>query len=364
MKSRTTSDTAAAIPDDEIDRLAALNSTDLLDSLPEQEFDDIVKLAAGICGTNIGLISLVDKDRQWFKAKIGLEAKETPRDVSFCAHAVNSPHDIFVVEDASRDPRFMHNTLVTNEPHIRFYAGVPLIDESGYPLGTLCVIDQQPRVLDDWQISALKALTRQVSVLLSLRRVQQVLHDEIAQRKLVEAQLDKKIATVSDLVHNASDIIQSVAPSGEFLYVNAAWSELLGYSGEEALRMNVFDVIAEECKNEFMSQFESVMTGEVLEDIGVVFESKTGVKIEAIGHVSSRFEEGLPVSARGTFRILKNESVSNADLVCVCGWCSKVRDDGGQWAPFFDHFSKHNGMSFTHGICKDCLETAMPVKQK
>lgn len=158
-------------PVNEAARLAALRAQQVLDSLPEQMFDDIVRVASNVCGTPIALISLVDEDRQWFKAKVGLQASETPRDQAFCAHAILQPDQPFVVPDATQDPRFAQNPLVTGGPDIRMYAGAPIVSHSGHALGTVCVIDQTPRELTADQIDSLQALSRQVSHLLELRRV-------------------------------------------------------------------------------------------------------------------------------------------------------------------------------------------------
>jgi len=160
----------AVITDGESFRLGALRELGVMDSLPEQVFDDIVRLASLICGTPISFVSLVDGERQWFKARVGLAALETPRDLAFCAHAIVSPDPVFVVPDATQDPRFAGNPLVTGDPHIRFYAGVPIVMPGGQALGTVCVIDTVPRTLDALQLQALQALSRQTTALLELRQ--------------------------------------------------------------------------------------------------------------------------------------------------------------------------------------------------
>ncbi|XHX77372.1 MAG: GAF domain-containing protein [Stenomitos frigidus ULC029] len=173
--------TQAPLPTNELARLAALHQCQILNTPAEPAFDDITRLATHLCDVPIALVSLVDADRQWFKSKVGIEVGETPREIAFCAHAILQP-DILIVPDAAADQRFTDNLLVTAEPHIRFYAGVPLITLEGHTLGTLCVIDRVPRILNPEQIEGLEILARQVVKQLELRRNLAVL-----ERSAVEA---------------------------------------------------------------------------------------------------------------------------------------------------------------------------------
>ncbi len=157
-------------PGGESARVAALRSYALLDSPPEAEFDDIVLLAANVCETPIAMISLVDERRTWFKARIGLALAEMPRDISFCAQAIARPHELMTVPDALADARFANNPLVSGEPYIRFYAGMPLVASDGHVIGVLCVIDHVARSVLPAQEQALCALARQVTRLFELRR--------------------------------------------------------------------------------------------------------------------------------------------------------------------------------------------------
>lgn len=172
----------------EQDRLNALKHLKLLDTMNEPDFDDVTFLATQICQTPIALISLIDDQRQWFKSKVGLSVCETPKDISFCAHAILQ-NDIFIVPDTSKDKRFFDNPLTTNSPFIQFYAGVPLLDpQSKLPMGTLCVIDKTPRHLNADQVQALKNLSQHVYKLLELRRSQSQLSS--VQEKLSQQNQD------------------------------------------------------------------------------------------------------------------------------------------------------------------------------
>jgi GAF domain-containing protein len=178
-------------------RIAALEKYAILDTDPEQSFDDLTLLASFICKTPIALISLVHEDRQWFKSRVGIDAKETSRDIAFCSTAILQS-DIFVVPDALEDERFRHNPLVVSDPHIRFYAGAPLITEEGYALGTLCVVDKTPRELIPEQKDALKALSRLVLAQLEFRRNLLLLKEALTDRTKEEHERQRELIHVQE----------------------------------------------------------------------------------------------------------------------------------------------------------------------
>jgi GAF domain-containing protein len=226
----------APVPTNEAERLAALKAYHVLDTETERSYDDITALAAHICEVPIAMISLVDEVRQWFKSKVGLDQQQTSRDVAFCAHAIlqNEP---FTVRDATKDRRFADSALVTGEPHFRFYTGVPLVNPEGLALGTLCVVDRQPRRLSAAQRKALRALSRQVMALLELRRISNRLADALNNVKTLQ------------------------------------------------------------------------------------------------------------------------------ELLPICAWCKRIRDDAGYWSQVEAYLHKFAGVDFTHGICPECLEKVRPEGQ-
>lgn len=223
---------SAPLAPDEVARQRALDDLQLLDTPAEQEFDDITLLASFICEAPIALISLVDKDRQWFKSRVGLDIAETPRNIAFCAHAILGD-DVFEVPDAALDQRFSDNPVVTSDPHLRFYAGVPLNTSDNHNVGTLCVIDRKPRRLSEPQRAALKALGRQIMRLVELRKSTRL-----------QAELRRKLSSETALsramIEHAGAAIISTDLKGNLLTFNPAAEQMLGYVADEVIGKGSF----------------------------------------------------------------------------------------------------------------------------
>ena len=205
---------SATISENEAVRLSALYEYDLLDTMSEKDYDDITQIAAEICNMPISLISLIDTNRQWFKSKFGFEPIESHRDVAFCAHAILQKDDIFIIGDTSIDDRFFDNPLVTGNPNIGFYAGVPLVNESGNSLGTLCVIDNKPNKLSNEQIATLKALARQIVSYFEIRKKT----NQLARQKSEMEQLNNDLSKFAYVVaHDIKSPYNSLAMSVMYL---------------------------------------------------------------------------------------------------------------------------------------------------
>ncbi len=207
-------------PADERDRLEVLRELEVLDTGPDQALDDITALASQVCGTPIALVTLIDAQRQWFKSKVGVSFTESPRDVAFCAHAILEPDTIMVVEDTLLDHRFDDNPLVLGDPHIRFYAGAPLVTTDGYALGTLCAIDHEPRVLSAQQVDSLRLLARQTSRLLEQER--QVTR-RAAQLNAALAWNRDKLETLMAVTLHGLDLTSFVDTRYIYRYVNETY---------------------------------------------------------------------------------------------------------------------------------------------
>ncbi len=235
-------------PINEQHRLEILRQYNLLDTQTEQALDELATLAAHICQVPISLISLIDENRQWFKSKIGISVSETPRDISFCAHAINEP-DIFIVSDATKDERFSDNPLVVSEPHIRFYAGVPLVTKEDHALGTLCIIDRIPRQLNPFQQEALRILARQVMTQLELRHKS---HELGKSERFLRTIIDSEPECVKVL--GSDGTLQMMNPAGLAMIEADSFAQVAGQC--------LYSLVVPEHRARFVTLTDRVFNGE------------------------------------------------------------------------------------------------------
>ncbi len=236
-------------------RLKELSLLEILDTIPEEEYDQITELASQICEVPVSLVSLIDADRQWFKSALGIDAKETPRDYAFCAHAINTPNEIFEIPDARADPRFRDNPLVTSGPNIVFYTGVPLVTSQGNALGTLCVIDTKPKKLTTFQKKALTTLSNQVIKSLELRK-------RNLDIKIQNDELKEKNAILRDLAHVVSHDLKS--PLNNIIGL----SNILSDPDKPSIEMvTKFSMLIKQTANDLKILIDDVMKYSTSEDV-------------------------------------------------------------------------------------------------
>ena len=410
------------VPGNEPARLEALRRYGILDTAQEKEFDDLTLLASHICGTPIALISLVDADRQWFKSKVGLTASETSRSVAFCARAILQP-DLFVVHDALADAQFVENPLVTGEPHIRFYAGMPLLAPNGEALGTLCVIDRQPRQLSAEQAEALRVLGRQVMLQLELRRTIAELartiseHEISDRRQKAQHAVTRVLAESPSLADAAPRILRAVCESLNW-EVGVLWHV---DEGAQVLRcvelwqrqkggVPAFETLSREITfapgvglpGRVWLSSEPAWVPDVVQDanfprvLAAVHEGLHGAfafpirwgpqvlgvleffsreirppdpdllqMFAAIGSQIGQFTERKRVEAEREALIVQLQNALGriktlSGLLPICASCKKIRDDKGYWNRLEDYIATRTEADFTHSICTECARKVHP----
>jgi len=259
---------APALATDEAERLEALECCGVLDTEPEEAFDGVVRLAARLTDSPISTISLIDRDRQWFKASVGIELAQTPRDISFCGHTILQT-EMLEIEDARLDPRFASNPMVVGEPGVRFYAGVPLITSDGHALGALCVKDRRPRRLTAEQRDALERLAAQVVTQLELRHQIGALERETRLRRTAERQAAEGRERYWRILHCALDAIVAVDGDGRIIDFNPSAEALFGRSREESMGAAAAELIVpERLREAFRGGLEGAMNGHADEILG------------------------------------------------------------------------------------------------
>lgn len=248
---------------DELSRLQALSSYQLTDVLPQKELDEVTELASIICGTPISIITVLDADRQWFLSKIGITITGTTRQDAFCSVAIESPNDLMIVEDCSKDERFRNNPYVTGYPHTRFYAGAPLVTPEGYALGALCVLDRKPRTLTDEQQRALKLLSKKVIDIVELRKAY------LESTRLIRSNSRQLFA----LSEHSPDFIITVSDFLKITYANKGHD---GISREALLDMFILEIIEPEFRKEFILRCIKVLKEGEQGKLDLKLVNKTG----------------------------------------------------------------------------------------
>lgn len=218
-----------------------IDSYNLSDTSEEKEFDNITQLASKICNTPISTITFLQEDKQVFKSHHGLDITQTPIAYSICAHTIQNPDEVLIVEDARSDGRFSQNPFVTDDPKLVFYAGLAIVNTEGFVLGSLCVIDKAPRKLDESQIDSLKALANQVVQLLELRKKQSELKKINKTLKNESSYFRKRKFFFKTLVENGANGVIVFNEKMEFSYVSPSLEKILGYTLEEAMSMSLIE---------------------------------------------------------------------------------------------------------------------------
>lgn len=284
-------------------RLKALHAYHILDTDPEQAFDDLTLLASQVCGTPIALITLVDEKRQWFKSRVGIDVTQTERSISFCAHAIEQP-GLFVVPDTLSDRRFRENPLVVNDPHIRFYAGAPLLTRDGDPLGTICVVDSMPRTLTEEQRAALNALRRQAEAQLELRRKLDELRVAIDGLEKLGGLLPYCSTCALNIVIPADPAAMTTVGDGVTeLLSGKGWPEAEVMKVELALQEGLANAIRHGCKNDRTKNVQCSVTFDAAGEVVIVIRDPgPGFKVDQVPNPLEG-DNILKASGRGVFLI-------------------------------------------------------------
>ncbi len=284
-------------------RIKALRAYHILDTDPEQAFDDLTMLASQVCGTPIALITLVDEKRQWFKSKIGIDLQETARNISFCSHAIEQP-GLFVVPDTLSDWRFRDNPMVVNAPHIRFYAGAPLLTRDGDPLGTICVVDDHPRTLTDGQRASLNALRRQAETQLELRRKLDELRVAIDGLEKLGGLLPYCSTCALNITIPADPAAMTTVGDGVTeLLASKGWPEEEVMKVELALQEGLANAIRHGCKNDPQKKVQCSVTFDAAGEVVIVIRDPgPGFNVESVPNPLEG-DNVLKPSGRGVFLI-------------------------------------------------------------
>lgn len=366
-------------PNNEFQRLEKIREYRILDTEPEKRFDDLTYLASFICQTPVAMINLIDSDRQWTKSIVGASAPIVPRDISFCAYVI-STDSMIIVEDATRDPRFSDNPLVTEEPKVRFYAGVPVHSVDGFALGTLCVLDRQPRKLSDQQLEALKSLARQVQDQMELRRNLFLLDIKLSEKERFFDVLRQNEELFEKILESSRDGFL-VEENERVLYMNTAYARLFGREkASDMTGLHLSELAASEDLERLLDYGKRRARGEfapTLYEFKIQHSTKGLIPVEgavsdfrindshyiitSVRDITDRKKaeadrENLILELREALARVKTLS----GLLPICASCKKIRDDSGFWNRIEEYIEAHSQAQMTHGICPDCARRLYP----
>ncbi len=336
----------------EIDRLKALDGYSILDTMPDSDYDELTVLAASICSTPVALITLVDEDRQWFKSHHGIAIEETPREHSFCAHAIRASTRIFYVRDAREDSRFSSNPLVTGDPYVTFYAGVPLINLEGHALGTLCVIDQVPRDLSEHQLAALEKLANQAMKLLELRKHKyhlKLANDRLERRNRM---LERFAQVAASQINSPLQLIRQAA--GETMSRWAGKNEDLAQSlrpiQSSAMKLNnlVQGLLASAQHADDNLEKDEITVEELQDELLNLFPSSADRQLEFFFRM--RFVRAHH-SIRAVFRELVSNAIRHNDKARAL-----IEIGGSEDDKFYDFFVSDNGSGMSNSNLLQAFE--------
>ncbi|MEO6126063.1 MAG: diguanylate cyclase [Ilumatobacteraceae bacterium] len=311
--------TAAPFADNEAQRLAGLRRLGLLDTLPEERFDSLVELVATILRTPIALVTLVDRDRQWFKSKLGIDRTQTHRDVAFCAHAIVAADDLFVLPDAALDSRFADNPLVTGDPGVRFYAGHVLRDSEGLAMGTLCAIDRRPREIDEGQKRALAIVARLVEREFLREHERDLVAELAASRRLLDATLETAPVGLS-ILDSARRIVRC----------NSTFAEQAGRSAKDLVGVDVLDLLHADDRDDARSIGDDIRVGHRrTADLDQRVIRDDGTEIWINTHLAAIDDSEHPLTIAATFDVTAQRRMTleltrfsylfehASDIICV-----------------------------------------------
>ncbi len=367
------------LPADDGRRVGRLREYRILDTEPEKRFDDLTFLASYICEAPVAMISLIDT-HQWIKSIAGIDLKEIPREVSFCAHTI-AQQGLLIVEDASRDDRFRDNPFVTDESvHLRFYAGTPLFSTDGLALGALCVLDRQPRRLTPRQYEALQALGRQVQDQMELRRNLIELRESTEQRDRLLHDLAFSERYLREIIETSRDGIL-VEDKEVAVYINTAYARLFGYDRpEEVMGKPIRELAAPEDVDRLIDYGRKRARGEPAPtQYEFRIKRRDGSLLDLEASISDfRFDDRhyIITFARDITERKRSEAERERlidelrralgsiktlrGLLPICSSCKKIRDDKGYWNQLEAYVEAHSEADFTHGICPECARRLYP----